>query len=31
MALSKQEAATAYWKENLRLMLWLLVIWFAVS
>ena len=31
MAMSKQEAATAYWKENLRLMLWLLVIWFVVS
>ncbi len=31
MAMSKQEAAAAYWKENLRLMLWLLVIWFAVS
>lgn len=31
MSLSKQEAATAYWKENLRLMLTLLVIWFAVS
>lgn len=31
MSGSKQEAATAYWKENLRLMLWLLVIWFIVS
>ena len=31
MSLSKQEAATAYWEENLRLMLWLLVVWFAVS
>lgn len=31
MSLSKQEAAAAYWKENLRLMLTLLVIWFAVS
>ena len=31
MSLSKQEAATAYWKENLRLMLTLLAIWFAVS
>ncbi|MDX5372722.1 MAG: DUF4212 domain-containing protein [Pseudomonadaceae bacterium] len=31
MSLSKQEAAAAYWKANLRLMLTLLVIWFAVS
>lgn len=31
MSNTKQEAATAYWKENLRLMIWLLVIWFAVS
>ncbi|WP_068827370.1 DUF4212 domain-containing protein [Pseudomonas sp. BMS12] len=31
MSLSKQEAAAAYWKENLRLMITLLVIWFAVS
>ncbi|MEO4047069.1 DUF4212 domain-containing protein [Pseudomonas sp. CAU 1711] len=31
MSLSKQEAAAAYWKENLRLMLTLLAIWFAVS
>lgn len=31
MSSSKQEAAAAYWKENLRLMLTLLVIWFAVS
>ncbi len=31
MSLSKQEAAAAYWKENLRLMLTLLVIWFVVS
>lgn len=31
MSLSRQEAAAAYWKENLRLMLTLLIIWFAVS
>lgn len=31
MSLSKQEAARAYWKENLRWMLILLVIWFVVS
>ncbi|TLX55203.1 DUF4212 domain-containing protein [Stutzerimonas nosocomialis] len=31
MSSTKQEAATAYWKENLRLMLWLLAIWFIVS
>ena len=31
MSLSKQEAAAAYWKANLRLMLSLLVVWFAVS
>ncbi len=31
MSGSKQEAAAAYWKENLQLMLWLLVIWFVVS
>ncbi|MBU3058927.1 MULTISPECIES: DUF4212 domain-containing protein [Pseudomonas] len=31
MSVSKQEAAKAYWKENLRLMLTLLVIWFVVS
>lgn len=31
MSASKQEAATAYWKENLRWMLILLVIWFVVS
>jgi putative solute:sodium symporter small subunit len=27
----KQEKATAYWKENLRYLLILLLIWFAVS
>jgi len=27
----KQEKATAYWKENLRYLVILLVIWFAVS
>ena len=31
MSVSKQEAAKAYWTENLRLMLTLLVIWFVVS
>ena len=31
MYLSKEDAARGYWKENLRLMLILLVIWFAVS
>ncbi len=31
MSLSKEQAATAYWKENLRLMLGLLAVWFAVS
>jgi putative solute:sodium symporter small subunit len=28
---SKEEAAQAYWKDNLRLMLVLLVVWFSVS
>jgi putative solute:sodium symporter small subunit len=31
MSNTKQDAAMAYWKENLRLMFCLLVIWFAVS
>lgn len=31
MSLSKEDAARAYWKENLRLMLTLLVVWFVVS
>ncbi|PRB76199.1 DUF4212 domain-containing protein [Pseudomonas sp. MYb185] len=31
MSLSKEDAARAYWKENLRLMLILLTIWFVVS
>ncbi len=31
MSLSREDAARGYWKENLRLMLILLVIWFAVS
>ena len=31
MSVSKQAAAKAYWKENLRLILTLLVIWFVVS
>lgn len=31
MSLSKEEAAKSYWRENLRFMLILLVIWFVVS
>ena len=31
MSLSKEDAARAYWRENLRFMMILLVIWFAVS
>lgn len=31
MSTQKQQAARAYWKENLRWMLILLVIWFVVS
>ncbi|GAA5213528.1 DUF4212 domain-containing protein [Corallincola platygyrae] len=31
MAFKSEEAATAYWKANLRLMLVLLCIWFVVS
>ncbi|WP_373188075.1 DUF4212 domain-containing protein [Halopseudomonas sp.] len=31
MSLSKEEAARSYWRENLRFMLILLVIWFVVS
>ncbi|QJD58242.1 DUF4212 domain-containing protein [Pseudomonas sp. gcc21] len=31
MSLSKEDAARGYWKENLRFMLMLLVIWFVVS
>jgi len=31
MASGKQEAAMAYWKENVRLLITLLIIWFAVS
>lgn len=31
MSLSKEDAARAYWKENLRLMITLLIIWFIVS
>ncbi|WP_185269013.1 DUF4212 domain-containing protein [Halopseudomonas xiamenensis] len=31
MSLSKEDAARAYWKENLRLMLILLAVWFLVS
>ncbi|SDS29988.1 putative solute:sodium symporter small subunit [Halopseudomonas xinjiangensis] len=31
MSLSREDAARGYWKENLRLMLILLIIWFAVS
>ncbi|MEX0386445.1 MULTISPECIES: DUF4212 domain-containing protein [Spiribacter] len=31
MASSKEEAAIAYWKENVRLLITLLIIWFVVS
>lgn len=31
MASSREEAAIAYWKENVRLLITLLIIWFAVS
>jgi len=31
MASANQEAALAYWKENVRLLITLLIIWFAVS
>jgi len=31
MASGNQEAAMAYWKENVRLLITLLIIWFAVS
>ncbi len=31
MASGQQEAASAYWKENVRLLITLLIIWFAVS
>ena len=31
MSLSKEDAARAYWRENLRFMMILLVIWFSVS
>ena len=31
MSLSKEDAARAYWMENLRLMMTLLVVWFVVS
>ena len=31
MASSKEEAALAYWKENVRLLITLLIFWFAVS
>ncbi|MRH77470.1 DUF4212 domain-containing protein [Spiribacter sp. C176] len=31
MASSKEEAAMAYWKENVRLLITLLIIWFVVS
>ena len=31
MSLSKEDAARAYWKENLRLMMTLLAVWFVVS
>jgi len=31
MASSKEEAAIAYWKENVRLLITLLILWFVVS
>lgn len=31
MAFESKEMAKAYWRENLRLMLWLSVVWFVVS
>ena len=31
MASSKEEAAMAYWKENVRLLITLLILWFVVS
>ncbi|WP_372862456.1 DUF4212 domain-containing protein [Spongiibacter sp.] len=31
MAFKSKEMAQAYWRENLRLMLWLSVVWFVVS
>ena len=31
MSMSKEEAARGYWRENLKLMLTLLVVWFVVS
>lgn len=31
MASSKEEAANAYWKENVRLLITLLILWFVVS
>ena len=31
MAFESKEMAQAYWRENLRLMLWLSVVWFVVS
>ena len=31
MSMSKEEAALGYWRENLKLMLTLLVVWFVVS
>ncbi|RZU98845.1 DUF4212 domain-containing protein [Spiribacter vilamensis] len=31
MASGKEQAAMAYWKENVRLLITLLIIWFAVS
>lgn len=31
MSMSKEEAARGYWRENLKLMLTLLAVWFVVS
>ncbi|MEB3736032.1 DUF4212 domain-containing protein [Halopseudomonas pachastrellae] len=31
MSMSKEEAARGYWRENLKLMMMLLVVWFVVS
>lgn len=31
MASSKEEAAIAYWKENVRLLITLLILWFVIS
>ena len=31
MSMSKEEAARGYWRDNLKLMMMLLVVWFVVS